>query len=181
MTRSIHRMPGGRRLAVAAAAAFAAIGLVAAPAASAHATTVSAASATAPGDGFVLSPSAVRSFAVHPMSDPADCPSTYLCMWVDKNWVGKMGKVNGNNKSWTGSAFAQSYCAGGTWNDCASGLYNNGQYDEVEVFQDANYLGGHGCIPIGTTAYADLADYTWGQNGEPVNDSISSNYWYPSC
>ena len=47
-----------------------------------------------------------------------DCPAEYFCFWRNADFKEEMGKVKGDNTSWT--AFSQSKCQTGTWNDCAS-------------------------------------------------------------
>jgi hypothetical protein len=115
--------------------------------------------------------------SVSPRSSTADCPSGYLCFWVDANWVGKMGKVAGNNGSWTN--LSESTCKGGTWNDCASALFNNGAVDNARVFKDANGKGGGRCVVRGTKWSNLTAQYF--DNGVKMNDQISSNDWVSSA
>ncbi len=173
-----------QRLAVGVVTAFTAITAMIAPATAANAASGSSSAVpTLIGTGLVLN-STARQNVVHPMSSPTDCSKLVsggghpLCFWVSANFVGKMGALYGQNAWWAN--FSQPQCttgdSNGTWNDCASGLYNAGSEIAV-IYQDKNYSGGRGCVVHGTTGFADLANYTWGNNGEPVNDSISSNSW----
>jgi hypothetical protein len=103
------------------------------------------------------------------------CPSTYLCFWVNSGFTANWGKFAGNNPSW--GAYSQSECAGGTWNDCASSLYNNGSTEQALVWQNNSYKGGYACVARGTTMYSNLANWTYANNSASMNDSISSNDW----
>ena len=94
-------------------------------------------------------------------------PSGYLCFWKDINYGGAMGKVAGNNLNFT--AFRNSSCQTGTWNDCISSVYNNGTRCNVAIYRDANYLGGGLTVPR-QTGIANLGSYG-------LNDAISSNRW----
>ncbi|HEX5115727.1 MAG TPA: peptidase inhibitor family I36 protein [Pseudonocardiaceae bacterium] len=162
---------GRRRLVAGVIAALAAVTVMVAPAAVANA-------ATAPSQ-----PSAVQ-----PLSSPTDCSNMVtsagrpLCFWVDANFVGKMGVVFGTNDSWTGAAFAQPACGGGTWNDCASALYNAGSEIAI-VFKniDRKATDEFQCIAPGTMSFKDLALNSWPQPAHgTMNDAISSNEWTPS-
>jgi hypothetical protein len=112
-----------------------------------------------------------------PATSPSQCPSGDLCFWVGAGYTGAMGQVAGNNASWT--RFSQSQCAGGTWNDCASAIYNHGASENARVFRDANGGGGGRCIPRGT-AWNNLTSQYF-DNGVKMNDAISSNDWITSA
>jgi hypothetical protein len=123
---------------------------------------------------------------VHPLSSPTDCSNMVtsegrpLCMWVDANFVGKMGAVWGTNDTWT--ALAQPLCPSKTWNDCASSLYNAGSEIAI-VFKtiDRKATDELQCIAPGTMTYKDLSKNSWPQPaGGTMNDQISSNEWTPS-
>ncbi len=103
------------------------------------------------------------------------CPSTYLCFWVNANWGGAMGKLAGPNPTW--AAFSQSQCSGGTWNNCASALYNHGSSDQALVYENTGESGPYACIPRSVTSFNNLTQWVYGQDGHSMNDSISSNAW----
>lgn len=135
---------------------------LAAPASASAATGRPAGSAATGGAGSTVGPA----------TSPSQCPSGSLCFWVDAGYVGKMGKVSGNNGSWT--KFSESHCAGGTWNDCASAIVNHkGSGYSARVFKDNNGGGGGRCIPNGT-AWSNLQAHYF-DNGVKMNDNISSN------
>ncbi|MEV1085748.1 peptidase inhibitor family I36 protein [Streptomyces sp. NPDC050211] len=105
-----------------------------------------------------------------------DCPSTNFCFWDDINYGGPLGKVTGNNRTWT--AFRQTACPSGTWNDCASSAYNHGTTGlGVHVYEHTDYRGLSDCIPRGW--YGNLTGRVWDGTWTVINDQISSNYWAP--
>ncbi|GIH19431.1 peptidase inhibitor family I36 protein [Rugosimonospora africana] len=138
---------------------------------------LAAAALAAPASAHPSTTSSVRPSSVVPASSTADCPLGDLCFWVDANWIGKMGMVSGNNGSWT--KFAEPQCNGGTWNDCASAIYNHGQYSNARVFKDDNGGGGGSCLPRGTM-WSNLTSHYF-DNGVKMNDQISSNDWVSSA
>jgi hypothetical protein len=128
---------------------------------------------------------AVSEQAASPNVTPI-CPAGSLCFWVDQNYGGPRGQFSGDNPAW--GSYPQSQCqdgsgggpySNGTWNDCASSLYNNGNSDAVQVWRDSNYRSDSTCVPRGTL-WASLPK--WQTNsGEPMNDEISSNRWVLHC
>jgi hypothetical protein len=84
-----------------------------------------------------------------------------------------MGKVAGNNANW--NSFPQAQCPTGTWNDCLSSAFNNGNVDGVRLWEDAGYTGGNVCLSLGSTI-VDMGGLSL-SNGDPANDRISSNSW----
>ncbi|WP_420313611.1 peptidase inhibitor family I36 protein [Actinopolymorpha alba] len=98
-----------------------------------------------------------------------DCPAGYLCAWVDTDYRGRMGQWSGNNRHW--SAFSNSTCQTGSWNDCASSARNNGRYCDVLMYEHAGY-GGTPWLLWRGEGQSNL-----GRRG--ANDKISSNSW--SC
>jgi hypothetical protein len=171
-----RRIRGGRRRVVGVAiAVLAAVSFMVAPAAMAQAATMSTPAKAAPA-------------VLAPLSSPTDCMNLVegterpLCFWVDANFVGKMGDVFGTNDSWTGFVFNQAACPSGTWNDCASALFNAGSETAI-VFQNINRKASDHfqCIAPGTMAFKNLAVVHYPQSPNPtMNDSISSNEWTPS-
>jgi hypothetical protein len=178
MTGSIRRrIPGGRpRLVAGIIAGLAAVTVMVAPTTMAQAATMS-------------SPAKARPAVTAPLSSPTDCMNLVstsgrpLCFWVDAGFVGKMGDVFGTNDNWTAKPdFTQAACPGGTWNDCASALFNAGSEIAI-VFQNINRTAKDHfqCIAPGTMAYKNLAADNYPQPPNPtMNDSISSNEWTPS-
>jgi Peptidase inhibitor family I36 len=106
--------------------------------------------------------------AANPCGLPGD-----LCFWVNIGWGGAKGHVAGNNGNW--AVFPQAQCAGGTWNDCASSAFNDGNFDAVRLRQDVNGGGGFFCIPKGV-GYSNFTRLAF-SNGANLNDAVSSNYW----
>ncbi|MEY9992910.1 hypothetical protein ABIE67_004942 [Streptomyces sp. V4I8] len=118
------------------------------------------------------------SSAVSPMA-VGDCPSTYFCFWSDINYGGAMGKVAGDNPTWT--AFRQPACPTGTWNDCASSGYNHGASGMgVRVYESANYGGRNLCLPKGWH-HPEFTKVYWPGTSTSINDKISSNKWTWDC
>jgi hypothetical protein len=120
--------------------------------------------------------------AVLPASDSADCRAyvTDLCWWVDANEVGKMHPVRDAISSW--ATQKEPTCttgdSDGTWNDCASTLYNPTSNGAV-VYSDTNFEGYSICLDPGQYV-ANLAQVGWPDSqGTSMNDSISSNSWVP--
>jgi hypothetical protein len=118
--------------------------------------------------------------AALPLSNKADCNAyaVDMCWWVNANQVGKMHPVRDAISDWRSQT--ESTCPGGTWNDCASTLYNPSSTRKgAVVYVDIGYQSWSYCAVPG--AYlADLNDFTWpGSGGAKMNDSISSNSWIP--
>jgi hypothetical protein len=127
---------------------------------------------------------AVSHGAVTPNATPL-CPAGSLCFWVDQNFGGARGQLSGNNTDW--GVFTQPSCqdgagggpySNGTWNDCASSLFNNGNSDAVMVYRDSGYRSNSYCVPKGVSR---AALPVWPSTSEPMNDEISSNQWFRSC
>jgi hypothetical protein len=116
--------------------------------------------------------SAAQPAAMQPAAQ-SSCPAGYLCFWVNAGYAGAMGKFAGDNGWW--GQYSQAQCQTGTWNDCASSLYNHGNYDAVYVYQDVNYGGGRACAARGT-AWSNLTTLHF-NNGAGMNDVITSNKW----
>jgi hypothetical protein len=117
--------------------------------------------------------SATATAVVVPLSDLADCPAQDLCWWVDAYQVGKMHPVRDAISDWTTQKEAT--CPSGTWNDCASTLYNNSDNGAV-VFDTIGHKGRSLCVPPGDYL-PNLDNYRYYQDIETLNDTISSNAW----
>jgi hypothetical protein len=172
------------KLAVIGLPAFLAAALAAPVSASAQSSTTgtvqSTGSVATVGTGSTAGASAVPVNDLSADAVPAAasaCPLGDLCFWVNAGYSGAMGRVANNNASWT--HFAQSQCRGGNWNDCASAIYNHGQFDNARVFKDNNGGGGGVCLPRGTMWSNLTARYF--DNGVNMNDAISSNDWIASA
>lgn len=104
------------------------------------------------------------------MAAPAGCSSTYVCFWVHINFVDGPGKLSGSNPNW--GAFSHPTCAGGTWNNCASSVYNNGAHCWSDLWDGTNYTyGAKGLLSLNRgVGISNLVDWDF-------NDVISSNSW----
>jgi hypothetical protein len=124
--------------------------------------------------------------AAHPMSDVADCTANYsgdLCWWVDADEKGVMHPVRDAISNWMSqkesTCISQNFDSNGTWNDCASTLYNaNGSYG-AQVYEASNDKGDGYCVPPGTLVF-NLAVTPYAGTATNMNDSISSNRWRPN-
>jgi len=122
---------------------------------------------------------ATAAAAARPMSDIADCQAAdptraYVCWWVGANQTGKMHPVRDAISNWTTQKEAT--CQSGTWNDCASTLYNDSSSRGAWFYYSANDKGNYFCIVPGTYVN-DLTKYDYANSVVPVNDTISSNRW----
>ena len=108
------------------------------------------------------------------------CNSGNLCFWNGINFNDGPGQVAGNNQDWR--LFPKQTCPspGHTWSDCVSSLFNNGNFDAVDVYQNINYGGAAACIAKGT-GFADLTQFVYPNTTINMNDTISSNFWFPAC
>lgn len=114
-----------------------------------------------------------------PDSNVANCKASYpgdLCWWVDANQVGKMQPVRDAIGNW--ATKPDSYCPSGTWNDCASTLYNANTTTGAQVFENASGAvnpSGY-CVQPGVLL-DNLTDYSFDDDDHGMNDAISSNSW----
>lgn len=151
---------------------LAALTVTALPAA-AHANPEWYAAPTALSDSATVSPLGVE-----------DCTEAYFCFWRNADYGGDMGKVKGDNTTWT--AFAQPNCEKTrTWSDCASSGYNHGQSGMgVRVYENTNYNrdvnGGSKCLPKDWRGSTFTRVY-WEGTTTSINDKISSNRWTHDC
>jgi hypothetical protein len=160
-----------RKSAIAAVPALAAAVLAFGGATAAHATTQS------------VDHGATAAAAAAPLSDVADCTASFsgdLCWWVDADEVGKMHPVRDAISNWMSQkepdCLNQDFDSNGTWNDCASTLYNaNGSYG-AQVYQNSEYKGDGYCVPPGTLVF-NLVNTPYAGTATNMNDSISSNRW----
>lgn len=107
------------------------------------------------------------------VADRDDCPSPYVCFWVNAHYDGPMGKLAGDNPRW--DVFAQSRCPHGTWEDCASSTYNHSPICTVSLWTARSYLGGRLWERPGS--HRDNLALDRADDGQPINDRISSNSW----
>lgn len=103
-----------------------------------------------------------------------NCPSPYVCFWVNAYYQGAMGKLAGDNQRW--DRFSQSQCPHGTWEDCASSTYNHSPVCTVSLWTDRYYLGGRLWERPGS--HRDNLAFNRADDGQPINDRISSNSWW---
>lgn len=140
-------------------------------------STAQAASAGAHG----ASPAVV----VRPMSSIADCPANDLCWWVGAGETGVMHPVRDAIYDWRTQT--EPTCGSGTWDDCASTLYNNRAGSGAQVYSEPYAKGGSPsssdpgyCLEPGSHVALDLTKvhYT-NETTLSLNDTISSNRWRP--
>lgn len=120
---------------------------------------------------------------VQPMSSIANCPANDLCWWVDANQVGAMHPVRDAIYDWRTQT--ESTCGSGTWDDCASTLYNNKSGFGAQVYSEPYPKGGSPsssdpgyCLEPGSHAALDLAQVHYSNEITlSLNDTISSNRW----
>ena len=117
--------------------------------------------------------------AAAPMSNIADCKAadpthSYLCWWVGANQTGKMHPVRDAISNWKTQKEAS--CLGGTWNDCASSLYNDNSSYGAFFFYNAGNGPPDFCMTPGTYLN-DLTKYDYAGTAVEINDTISSNSW----
>ena len=87
-----------------------------------------------------------------------DCPSMYLCAWMDANYAGARYQFAGNNWTWYGWAIF----------DNDSSWYNNGTSGmRVQVYRDVGYSSTTVCLAMGQRIASDSY----------ANDKGSSNQW----
>jgi len=104
---------------------------------------------------------------------PANCTAGNLCFWNNINYNDGPGRLSGTNASWFN--FSHSTCPNGTWADCASSVYNNGNSCTARVWYLTNFGAPHLDIPRGT-GYPNLTLVPTGL-GNSWNDNIESNSW----
>jgi hypothetical protein len=138
-------------------------------------STAQAASASAHGT--------TASSAAVPMSSTADCPSGDLCWWVDANQIGAMHPVRDAIYDWR-TQFEPT-CGSGTWDDCASTLYNNKGGWGAQVYSEPYAKGGSPsssdpgyCLEPFSKVALDLTKVHYSNEVTlSLNDTISSNRW----
>ena len=117
--------------------------------------------------------------AAVPMSDIANCQAadpthSDVCWWVGANQTGKMHPVRDAISNW--QTQKEPTCQTGTWNDCASTLYNDNSTDGAFFFYNSGDGPPDFCMPPGTYLN-DLTKYDYAGTTVPINDTISSNSW----
>lgn len=96
-----------------------------------------------------------------------DCPSTYLCAWANTDYNSARLTIRESNSDF--GKFAQSACTKyGTWNDCASSLYNHTSDRCYRLYATAGWVGGYHTLSSGDVV-ANLGT-AWA-----YNDVISSD------
>jgi hypothetical protein len=117
--------------------------------------------------------------AAAPLSDIADCKAadpthSYVCWWAGANQTGKMHPVRDAISNW--ATQKEGTCPSGTWNDCASTLYNDNSSYGAFFFYNSGDGPPDFCMPPGTYLN-DLTQYDYAGTTVPINDTISSNSW----
>lgn len=104
---------------------------------------------------------------------PNGCTAGNLCFWNNVDYNDGPGQLSGTNADWFD--FPHSSCPNGTWADCASSVYNNGNSCTARVWYLTSFGSPHLDIPRGT-GYPHL---TWVPTGlgNSWNDNIRSNSW----
>lgn len=98
-----------------------------------------------------------------------DCPSGYMCAWVNTNYSGARLQLQGSNSNW--GIWGQSTCLKRlTWSDCASSLYNHTSNKCFRYYDAAGYSGGYHTLKHGDTI-ANLGSWNY-------NDLITSDKAY---
>ena len=112
----------------------------------------------------LLAPTAPAAAAV------SDCPETYVCIWENHHYSGRMGRFAGNETNLKNRKTPATNCPG-SWNDCASSVYNNGLSGcAVFLFVDAGYKGKYHTLARGDAE--NIPDWDPG-----FNDKLSSIRW----
>lgn len=117
--------------------------------------------------------------AAAPMSNIADCKAadpthSYVCWWVGANQTGKMHPVRDAISNW--QTQKEATCQTGTWNDCASTLYNDNSSHGAWLFYNAGDGVPDFCMVPGSYL-GDLSQYVYPGTNVNINDTISSNSW----
>ncbi|MFI9005764.1 peptidase inhibitor family I36 protein [Actinosynnema sp. NPDC053489] len=107
---------------------------------------------------------------VVPTAAPAGCHSSNVCFWANNNYNDGPGELSGTNPDWR--RFAHGSCGGGTWNNCASSVYNNGTQCWADLWDGLDYaLGSRGGLSLSRgTGIANLGSWDF-------DNAISSNSW----
>lgn len=118
-----------------------------------------------------------------PMSNIADCKHADpnhadVCWWVGANQTGKMHPVRDAISNWTTQK--EPTCQTGTWNDCASTLYNDNSKYGAFFFYNINDGPPDFCMLPGSYL-GNLTQYDYAGTTVPINDTISSNSWSAGC
>lgn len=145
-----------RRSAAVLAAALLALGIMGAPAAASSGGASSGAA-----DAVVL-------------AGMSACPLTYFCVWNKANFSDGPGKWA--NAEWNYTNWSHDSCPHGSWNDCASSVYNHGQSCKVTFYENIDFEGAFFYqLPRGSYL-ANLALDKWSDGTSPDN-KISSHNW----
>jgi hypothetical protein len=160
-----------RKIIIGVAPGLAAVMLAAGGATAAHASTQS------------VDHGATAAAAAVPLSNIANCKAAdpthrYVCWWVGANQTGKMHPVRDAISNW--ATQKEPTCPSGTWNDCASTLYNDNSSYGAFFFYNPGDGPPDFCMLPGTYLN-DLTKYDYAGTAVPINDTISSNSWAANC
>jgi len=97
-----------------------------------------------------------------------------VCIWENVFFKGEEGHFSGNNGNWGNDLPGGTDCSSGSWNDCASSIFNNKSADAVNLWENAGDTGGHFCVaPM--TGYSDFTKHQF-SNGDALNDAVSADF-----
>jgi hypothetical protein len=97
----------------------------------------------------------------------ATCSAGYLCVWVNRNFGGAKRSIFSDDSDWSNNP--QSQCRNGTWSDCASTAWNNGNFCDVQLWNLPNYRNQALLVERGEI-FTDLSAVFF-------NDAATSNLW----
>jgi hypothetical protein len=124
-------------------------------------------SAASSANGSGGTSAAVMPTSVKVAAAPAGCSSGNVCFWNGENYTGAgPGQLSGRNSDW--SVFRQSACPNGTWDNCASSVYNNGVSCKAVLWTGKGYTGGFFSLSRGSGET---------QLASSHNNAFSSNSW----
>jgi hypothetical protein len=112
--------------------------------------------------------------AATPAAAPAGCSAGNVCFWNNINYNDGPGELSGTNASWFG--FSHSSCPGGSWADCVSSIYNDGNSCTARLWYLTNFGSPSFTVARGT-GYTNLTQLGTGISGVSWNDNIESNDW----
>ncbi|MFG2049460.1 peptidase inhibitor family I36 protein [Micromonospora sp. NPDC048935] len=106
------------------------------------------------------------------------CDPGSFCVWVDPNYSDGPGQWPNSTSSYFG--WAHKSCGlinGGTWNNCASSVFNNGQNCNIQLYDDVNYGTGRGYYNLAKGGHLANLKLDKMTDGSPMDNRISSHKW----
>ncbi|WP_405099769.1 peptidase inhibitor family I36 protein [Micromonospora sp. NBC_01412] len=104
----------------------------------------------------------------------AGCPQTYFCVWAASDFNDGPGKWQNDEANY--AAWGHGTCPSGTWSNCVSSVFNNGQNCAVTFYDGSSYTGAFFYRLQRGGYLANLAYDKWSDGTSP-NDKISSHKW----